>query len=234
MSFPNSGMLGEEGPMTVHVLLIENNNLDQSESLLTNLEDQGYQVAKSDTSEGAVATTKLLWPNLIVFNSANSLVNIASFQEAIERMDLNIPYVIVGNKSLAPEAGAETILVTPGKPQLLVQGLKKAASNQKNRFVRLPGLIIDRYKHQLLRHGQTYSLTPKEFKLLYLLTSHPNQVLSRKTIMQEVWETDYLGDTRTLDVHIRWLREKIEDNPSRPQRLITIRGTGYRFILDPE
>jgi two-component system phosphate regulon response regulator PhoB len=69
---------------------------------------------------------------------------------------------------------------------------------------------------------------------LYLLTSHPNQVLSRKTIMQEVWETDYLGDTRTLDVHIRWLREKIEDNPSRPQRLITIRGTGYRFILDPE
>ena len=86
----------------------------------------------------------------------------------------------------------------------------------------------------MLRQGQIYSLTPKEFKLLNLLVSSPDQIFSRKVIMQEVWETDYLGDTRTLDVHIRWIREKIEDNPSRPQRVITIRGVGYRFILNPE
>jgi DNA-binding response OmpR family regulator len=55
------------------------------------------------------------------------------------------------------------------------------------------------------------------------------EVLSRGTIMKEVWETDYLGDTRTLDVHIRWVREKLEDNPSRPQYIITVRGVGYRF-----
>jgi two-component system phosphate regulon response regulator PhoB len=86
----------------------------------------------------------------------------------------------------------------------------------------------------VLHAGQAYSLTPKEFKLLYLLISNSDQILSRKTIMQEVWETDYLGDTRTLDVHIRWIREKIEKNPSRPQRLITIRGVGYRFVVNPE
>lgn len=234
MGFPKLGVIGKEGPMTVHVLLIENNDLDQSESLLANLKDQGYQVATSNTPEDAVETTKMLWPNLIVFNSARSLVNIANFQQALDKTDLNIPYVVVGDKTLATQVGVDTILVAPGKPQQFTQGLKKAASNQKNRFVRMPGLILDRYKHQLLRQGQTYSLTPKEFKLLYLLVSNPNQVLSRKTIMQEVWETDYLGDTRTLDVHIRWIREKIEDNPSRPQRLITIRGTGYRFLLHPE
>ena len=220
--------------MTMHVLLIENNNLDQSESLLTNLKDQGYQVETSDTPEAAVETTKMLWPNLIVFNSTNSTFNLANFQRAIDQMNLGIPYVVVGDKTLATEADADTIVITPGKPQQLSQGLKKATSNQKNRFIRLPGLILDCYKHQILRNGNSYSLTPKEFKLLYLLVNNPGQVLSRKTIMQEVWETDYLGDTRTLDVHIRWIREKIEDNPSRPRRLITIRGTGYRFSLNPE
>lgn len=220
--------------MTMHVLLIENNNLDQSESLLANLKDQGYQVATSDTPEAALATTKELWPNLIVFNSTNTPFNLTSFLQAIDKMNLNIPYVVVGEKNLAPEVGGDTIVVAPGKLQQLTQGLKKATSSQKNRFVRLPGLTLDSYKHQVLRKGQTYSLTPKEFKLLHLLVSHPDQVLSRKIIMQEVWETDYLGDTRTLDVHVRWIREKIEDNPSRPQRLITIRGTGYRFILNPE
>jgi DNA-binding response OmpR family regulator len=220
--------------MTMHVLLIENNNLDQTESLLANLKDQGYQVAISDTPEAAVETTKTLWPNLIVFNSTNSFLNLATFQQAIDRMNLNIPYVVVGDKTLAVEVGADTILVAPDKPQQLSQGLKKATSHQKNRFVRLPGLTLDCYMHQVLRNGKTYSLTPKEFKLLYLLVNNHDQVLSRKTIMLEVWETEYLGDTRTLDVHIRWIREKIEDNPSRPQRLMTIRGTGYRFILNPE
>lgn len=218
----------------MHVLLIENNNLDQAESLLANLTDQGYEVATSDTPEAALETTKLLWPNLIVFNSVNSRFNLDSIQQALEQVKLNIPYVVVGEKIANDETDADTILVAPGKPQQLSQGLKKATSNQKNRFIRLPGLTLDRYKHQLLRQGQIYSLTPKESKLLHLLVNNADQVLSRKTIMLEVWETDYLGDTRTLDVHVRWLREKIEDNPSRPQRLITIRGTGYRFVLNPE
>jgi two-component system phosphate regulon response regulator PhoB len=107
-------------------------------------------------------------------------------------------------------------------------------ANQKNRFVRLPDLIVDRHQRQVLCQGRAHSLTPKEFRLLSLLINHSDQILSRKTIMQEVWETDYLGDTRTLDVHIRWIREKIEKNPSRPQRLITIRGVGYRFVANPE
>jgi DNA-binding response OmpR family regulator len=225
---------GEEGSVTMHVLLIENNNLDQSQSLLGNLKDQGYQVVTSYTPEAAVETTKTLWPNLIVFNSTNTPFNLASFQQAIDEMQLNIPYLVVGDKTIAPQIGADTILVAPGKLQQLTQGLKKATATQKNRFVRLPGLTLDCYRHQVLRNAQIYSLTPKEFKLLYLLVSRPDQILSRKIIMQEVWETNYLGDTRTLDVHIRWIREKIEENPSHPQRLITIRGTGYRFILNPE
>jgi DNA-binding response OmpR family regulator len=105
---------------------------------------------------------------------------------------------------------------------------------QKNRFIRLPNLILDCQRYQVLRNGQAYLLTPKEFKLLRLLIDNHDQVLSRKEIMQQVWETDYMGDTRTLDVHIRWLREKIEEEASHPRRLITIRGVGYRFVMNPE
>jgi DNA-binding response OmpR family regulator len=221
--------------MTIHVLLVEDANLDQSESLLANLEDQGYQVSMTHTPEAAVEKTGVLWPNLIVFHSHSNLLNLPNLQAAIGQFNLKIPYIVVGDKNeLITEADVDTILVAPGKPQQLTQSLKKVTANQKNRFIRLPDLIVDCYQRQVLCKGQTYSLTPKEFRLLSLLINHADQILSRKTIMQEVWETDYLGDTRTLDVHIRWIREKIEKNPSRPQRLITIRGVGYRFVANPE
>jgi DNA-binding response OmpR family regulator len=71
------------------------------------------------------------------------------------------------------------------------------------------------------------SFTPKEAHLLAILMQHPGQVISRARIMREVWQTDYLGDTRTLDVHICWLRQKLEADPTRPQLLLTQRGVGY-------
>jgi DNA-binding response OmpR family regulator len=221
--------------MTTYILLIENDDLDQAESLLPALQEQGYEVFLSHTPELAFELTNSLWPNLIVFNSVQSSYNLTNVQEAIDKTSLNIPYIIVADKNFSTgPINPETIVVVTGKSQQLVQSVKKVTLNQKNRFTRLPGLILDGEQHQVLRDGQIYSLTPKEFKLLHLLATNHDQIISRKTIMQEVWETDYLGDTRTLDVHIRWLREKIEGAPSRPRRLITIRGVGYRFILNPE
>jgi DNA-binding response OmpR family regulator len=74
-------------------------------------------------------------------------------------------------------------------------------------------------------------LTPKQGRLLDVFMRHPGQVLTRAFLMKQVWHTDYLGDTRTLDVHIRWLRKAIEENPSSPVYLRTVRGIGYRFGL---
>jgi DNA-binding response OmpR family regulator len=77
-------------------------------------------------------------------------------------------------------------------------------------------------------HG-VIRLTPKECRLLATFMRYPNQVLSHKFLMREVWETDYIGDMRTLQVHVSWLRRKVEENPRRPIRLRTVRGVGYRF-----
>lgn len=220
--------------MTIHVLLIEDATLDQAKSLAANLEDQGYSVSTTHSPEAAIEHTKTLWPNLIIFNSPQSKLHFPALKAAIDQTKLKIPYIVIGDKKPPNQVNTDAIMVSADKPQQLGQSVTKVISTQKDRFIRLPGLVIDTFLAQVLRNSQVYSLTPKEFKLLRLLVSHHDQILSRKTIMQEVWETNYLGDTRTLDVHIRWIREKIEENPSRPVRLMTIRGMGYRFVVNPE
>jgi DNA-binding winged helix-turn-helix (wHTH) protein len=216
----------------MHVLLIENSNLDQAVSLLPNLEKRGCHVWLAHTPEATLEQTATLWPNLIVFNPSHNQVGWPTFRDALAQTDLNIPWLIVGDKSHLPAEGNHTTDVTlVGLPRLK-QGLEKATIKQKERFVRLPQLVVDRQQHRLLHNGVNHTLTPKEFKLLSLFLINLDQILSRKLIMQQVWETDYMGDTRTLDVHIRWLRKKIEQNPSRPRRLVTMRGVGYRFLSE--
>jgi DNA-binding response OmpR family regulator len=91
-------------------------------------------------------------------------------------------------------------------------------------------ITIDLDSRRAFRNDLELSLRYKEFELLSLLVARAGEIVTRADLFDEVWGTDWLGDTRTLDVHIRWLREKIEDNPSRPQHIQTVRGVGYRFV----
>lgn len=97
------------------------------------------------------------------------------------------------------------------------------------KILRSGDLSLNLENCQLTKGNENRRLTPKECKLLEIFISNRGEVLTRKFLMKEVWETNFLEDTRTLDVHIRWLREKIEDDPSNPLYLRTVRGVGYRF-----
>lgn len=101
------------------------------------------------------------------------------------------------------------------------------------RFLRCGNLSLDLRTQCLTKGDQRYRLTPKEFLLLKMFMSKPGQVLTHKAIMKEVWYTDYLGDRRTLYVHVNWIRQKIEDAPGNPVSLRTVRGVGYRFEVAP-
>jgi DNA-binding response OmpR family regulator len=90
-------------------------------------------------------------------------------------------------------------------------------------------LTIDLSRGEILRAGAALPLKPKEYELLVYFARHRGQMLSREQILQRVWGWDYTGDSRTVDVHVRWLREKIEPSPASPVRLVTVRGGGYRF-----
>lgn len=90
-------------------------------------------------------------------------------------------------------------------------------------------LCMRTHEGRIYRDGAPLELAPKEFVLLAMFMKHSGEVLPRSFLIREIWDTDYLGDTRMLDVHIRWLRRKIEDEPSAPIYLRTVRGVGYRF-----
>lgn len=91
------------------------------------------------------------------------------------------------------------------------------------------GLVIDPARREVRRGGRVVRLKPKEFELLLFLARHRGMVLSRELILKRVWGWEFSGGSRTVDVHVRWLREKIEDDPAHPQRIVTVRGAGYRF-----
>lgn len=98
-----------------------------------------------------------------------------------------------------------------------------------DRIVR-DGLVIDVDRHEISLDGEFLTLPLKEFELLVLLASNAGRVITRETLIERVWGSDYVGDTKTLDVHIRRLRSKIETNPAEPTRIATIRGVGYKFV----
>jgi DNA-binding response OmpR family regulator len=95
-------------------------------------------------------------------------------------------------------------------------------------------IVIDRAGRRATRSGKPLELKPKEFDLLHYFVRHPGIVLSRDALLREVWGYEFRMDTRTVDVHIRWLRQKLEDDPSAPTRLLTVRGHGYRFVPEPD
>jgi two-component system alkaline phosphatase synthesis response regulator PhoP len=95
-------------------------------------------------------------------------------------------------------------------------------------------LAVDPARRRVTLAGRLLTLKPKEFDLLHYLVRHPGIVLSRDALLQRVWGYDYPVDTRTVDVHVRWLRQKIEADPSQPRRIETVRGFGYRFVPEPE
>lgn len=105
-------------------------------------------------------------------------------------------------------------------------------TRRKHRLLQLNGLVLDQQKQEVVANGQAHHLTPKECQLLATLMQHPGEPLGREFLMQEVWETEYHGDTRTIEVHVAWLRKKVEDDTSNPQLILTVRGVGYMFARD--
>lgn len=99
----------------------------------------------------------------------------------------------------------------------------------KRRLLELGDLVLDQARQEVVVNGQPHHLTPKECQLLATFMQHPGKILSREFLMQEVWETDWIGNCATLEVHVCWLRKKIEKDSSNPRLIQTVRGVGYVF-----
>ena len=126
----------------------------------------------------------------------------------------------------------DAILVRPFTYRGLDDKIRRLLDTRQNYVVSLGPLILDRRTRRVKTSRGLMQLTPKQFQLLDYFMEHPGDLVTRKDLMLTVWETDYLGDTRTLDVHIRWLREQLEEDPSKPQLLLTRRGKGYQLEIE--
>jgi DNA-binding response OmpR family regulator len=115
------------------------------------------------------------------------------------------------------------------RTRLIREEMGKQNAETSQETYNFDNLVINQTRREVILNDSPLQLKPKEYELLLFLAEHLGQMLSREFILERVWGWDYIGDSRTVDVHVRWLRQKIEPDPGKPERIITVRGGGYRF-----
>ena len=217
------------------------------ETLTYNLTRQNYQVHTATDGVTAVELARELRPDLIVLDLM--LPKLDGFEVCrILRQEMNTPILILTarddeiDRVIGLELGADDYMSKPFsmreflarvKAQLrrmrLMREERESGDILPREIIKYGNLTLDLTRREVLLDEHALALKPKEFDLLLFLARHRGQVLSRDLILERVWGWDFSGGSRTVDVHVRWLREKIEVDPANPTRIITVRGSGYRF-----
>ena len=233
-------------------ILVVDDEKPISDIIKFNLKKEGYDVYTAYDGEEALQKVEEVNPDLILLDLM--LPKIDGLEVAREvRKTHNMPIIMVTakdaeiDKVLGLEMGADDYVTKPFSNRELVARVKAnlrrqsatmaeaqaAEEESKNNDIASGDLVIHPDAYVVSKRGEKIELTHREFELLYYLAKHIGQVMTREHLLQTVWGYDYFGDVRTVDVTVRRLREKIEDNPSRPIWLVTRRGVGY-YLRNPE
>ncbi|MGQ9597949.1 MAG: response regulator transcription factor [Anaerolineae bacterium] len=215
--------------MSLRILLVER-DVATSDLLVPSLERRGYQVFVAATQHQAIKRIRSMPPDLLVIDVASFGANGYKVRDAVRSHLSSAPMILLLDKGRTNAEGtADAYMTPPFTPRKLLYRIKKVSDKLSSREIRAGSLILDPDTRTLVRDEESFHLRPKEAALLAFFMRNPGRVLSRQEIMKQIWETEYTGDTRTLSVHVRWLRLKIETDPNAPRWLRTIRGLGYRF-----
>ena len=220
------------------ILLVEDDDTLRH-TLAYNLEHEGYKVLQSGDGTEALDLARQHGPDLIVLDVMLPSLDGLSVCRII-RNESDTPIIMLTargsevDRIVGLEIGADDYIVKPfslGEFLARVRAILRRAPSARAVVDRLESgdLVLDLIARRATRGGAELRLTHKEFDLLATLMRNRGAVLSRDLLLERVWGYDYGGQTKTVDVHVRWLREKIEDEPSHPRRIVTVRGVGYRF-----
>lgn len=217
------------------------------ESVSFNLKQEGYEVVTVTDGEAGLKLVEADDFDMILLDLMLPGMDGLEVCRAIRKQS-EIPIIMLTAKEgeidrvLGLELGADDYVTKPFSMRELMARVKRVlkrsvitaeAAGVKGsgqvQFLISGQLQIDLLGHEVLVNGQVVNLSSKEFELLRILASHPGQVLTREQLLDLVWGNDFYGDSRTVDVHVRWLREKIEADPGNPEYILTVRGFGYKF-----
>jgi two-component system response regulator RegX3 len=221
------------------ILLVEDEK-SLSEPLSYLLRREGYEVQVVDNGLAAVSAVEATSPDLMLLDlMLPGLPGTEVCREVRQRSSLPIIMLTAKDSEVdivvGLELGADDYVTKPYSSRELLARIKAVLRRRaedphaSQSILEYHGIVLDSDRHQLVVQGNPVSLPLKEFELLELLMLNAGRVLTRGQIIDRVWGSDYFGDTKTLDVHIKRLRSKIEDNPSEPTMIVTVRGLGYRF-----
>ena len=230
-------------------ILVIDDEVSLQETVAYSLKKEGYIVEIAGDGNKGLELARSSKPDLIILDVM--LPGMDGFEVCRTlRHETNIPVLMLTarddeiDRVVGLEVGADDYLVKPFSMRELIARVKallrrvrlmreEADTNNQEGFqpklMTFGNLVIDMTRREVRLNGQVVPCKPKEYELLTFMGQHKGRVLTRELILERVWGWGFVGDSRTVDVHIRWLREKIEEVPDKPQRIITVRGAGYRF-----
>ena len=230
-------------------ILVVDDEKPISDIIKFNLEKEGYEVVTAFDGEEAIEKVEAENPDLIVLDVMLPKKDGLEVVREVRKTH-SMPIIMVTaketetDKVLGLELGADDYVTKPFSNRELVARVKanlrrqtatqtQETAEKETNDLQVGELVIHPDAYYVTKKGATIDLTHREFELLFYLARHVGQVMTREHLLEEVWDFDYLGDVRTVDVTIRRLREKVEDNPSHPGYIITRRGVGY-YLRNPD
>lgn len=213
------------------------------------LEEQGMEVRNYENGQQLLVALDRSIPDCILLDWMMPGLDGIQLLHRIRNNEKfkNIPLIMLTAKSeemdvvMALELGADDyiskpfgIKELPARVRAVLRRQSRSTEDMQDRKLSASGITIDPKRHSVVKNGENIDLAAREFDLLYVLMESPGRVFTRDMLLNQVWDTEYFGDTRTVDVHIRYLRQKIEDDDANPVYIKTIRGVGYSFADSEE
>ncbi|KUK82024.1 MAG: Response regulator [Pelotomaculum thermopropionicum] len=229
------------------MILVVDDEISILELLRFNLAREGYRVLTANDGQQALHCARAEKPDLIILDIMLPVMDGYEVCRILKagKETAGIPVLMLSarddvlDKVVGLELGADDYIAKPFSPRELVARVKanlrrkaQASARQlegRAGEIKVDQLVIRPEKYEAVLDGEKLDLTPKEFELLSLMAENPGRVFSRDVLLEKIWSYVSARETRTVDVHIRYLRQKVERNPARPQYIETVRGVGYRF-----